>query len=98
MGQIINHYYYYVLSIYHLTCYYTTVIYLLQLLSSWGDCYYVGLNGIELFDVANQPVHLTANSMISYSFHTVHQGLLSLPSGDTLRPLKNREGYFSENS
>jgi len=40
-----------------------SVIYLLQLLSSWGDPYYIGLNGIELFAADGQPIQLTANSM-----------------------------------
>jgi len=41
-------------------------IYQLQLLSSWGDPYYIGLNGIEMYDVTGQLIPLSANSVCAY--------------------------------
>lgn len=37
-------------------------VYQLQLLSTWGDIYYVGLNGIELYDEYGQPLKLSLKS------------------------------------
>ena len=39
------------------------VIYQLHLLSTWGDPYYVGLNGIEIYDAQGNQVPLDENSM-----------------------------------
>ena len=38
------------------------VVYQLQLLNTWGDPYYIGLNGIQLFDIRGDPISLTSNS------------------------------------
>lgn len=37
-------------------------VFQLQLLSTWGDAYYVGLNGIELYDGQGNIIQLTENS------------------------------------
>lgn len=40
-----------------------SVVYQLQLLSSWGDPYYIGLNGLEVYDEAGIRISLTENSI-----------------------------------
>ncbi|XP_014661506.1 PREDICTED: uncharacterized protein KIAA0556-like isoform X2 [Priapulus caudatus] len=37
-----------------------------QLLSTWGDPYYVGLNGIEFYDLTGQKIVLTQNNITAY--------------------------------
>ncbi|XP_045212183.2 katanin-interacting protein-like isoform X2 [Mercenaria mercenaria] len=41
-------------------------IYQLQLFSTWGDTYYVGLNGIELYDGSLQKIQLTESNISAY--------------------------------
>lgn len=41
-------------------------IYQIALLSTWGDQYYIGLNGIQLFDKFGQIIHLESRSKIIY--------------------------------
>lgn len=38
----------------------------MQLLSSWGDPYYLGLNGIEFYDADGLKIDLTANNVAAY--------------------------------
>lgn len=37
-------------------------VFQLQLLSTWGDLYYVGLNGVQFYDAAGSPIPLSASS------------------------------------
>ncbi|XP_052774680.1 katanin-interacting protein-like isoform X2 [Mya arenaria] len=41
-------------------------IYQLQLFSTWGDAYYVGLNGIELYDGSLKMINLTENNISAF--------------------------------
>lgn len=42
-----------------------TVIFQFQLLSSWGDPYYIGLTGLELYDEHGERIPLSQNSILS---------------------------------
>ncbi|XP_074094941.1 katanin-interacting protein-like [Cotesia typhae] len=41
-------------------------VYQIVLFSTWGDAYYVGLNGIELFDADKQKIHLNKKNITAY--------------------------------
>ncbi|CAM9319227.1 unnamed protein product [Lampetra fluviatilis] len=41
-------------------------IFQLQLLTSWGDPYYIGLNGLEIYDAEGQLIPLTENHMTAF--------------------------------
>lgn len=42
----------------------------LTIFSTWGDPYYVGLTGVELYDTAMKLIPVTESSMYSYIVHT----------------------------
>lgn len=41
-----------------------SVIFQLQLLTTWGDPYYIGLNGLEFYDRNDQKIPLSDNSIL----------------------------------
>ena len=44
------------------------VIFQLQLLTTWGDPYYIGLNGLEFYDQNHQKITLSDNSILCVHF------------------------------
>jgi hypothetical protein len=55
-----------------------TVIYQFHLLSSWADAYYVGLNGIELYDSCGNLIVLNEASKSHFIIYFVHVHHLAL--------------------
>lgn len=41
-------------------------IFQLQLLSTWGDAYYIGLNGLEIYDMEGRKISLTESNIAAY--------------------------------
>ncbi|KAG8432891.1 hypothetical protein GDO86_017231 [Hymenochirus boettgeri] len=41
-------------------------IFQLQLITSWGDPYYIGLNGLEMYDEHGEQIHLTENNIAAF--------------------------------
>lgn len=48
--------------------FHASVIFQLQLLTTWGDPYYIGLNGIEFYDQNHEKISLSDNSILSCVF------------------------------
>ncbi len=49
-----------------------SVIFQLQLLTSWGDPYYIGLNGLEFYDQDDQKIPLSDNSILMNTHTHTH--------------------------
>lgn len=43
------------------------VIFQLQLLTTWGDPYYIGLNGLEFYDQKHEKISLSENSILCWT-------------------------------
>lgn len=65
-------------------------VFQLQLFSTWGDMYYIGLNAIEMYDAVGQKITLTANNIAAYPDSVnVLEGI----SNDVRTPEKLVDGY-----
>ncbi|NWV60821.1 K0556 protein, partial [Malurus elegans] len=60
-------------------------IFQFQLLTSWGDPYYIGLNGLELFNEHGEPISLTENNIAAFPDSV---NILEDVSGDIRTPDK----------
>ncbi|XP_062848566.1 katanin-interacting protein isoform X2 [Trichomycterus rosablanca] len=60
-------------------------IFQLQLLTTWGDPYYIGLNGLELYDQNNQKITLSQNNIAAFPDSV---NVLDGVSGDVRTPDK----------
>ncbi|XP_022258466.1 protein KIAA0556-like, partial [Limulus polyphemus] len=61
----------------------------LHLLSTWGDLYYIGLNGLEVYDVAGRKIPLTDNNIAA---HPDSVNVLENIFGDVRTPDKLIDG------
>lgn len=41
-------------------------VYQIVILSTWGDQYYVGLNGVQMYDIQGRMILLKSNSKATY--------------------------------
>ncbi|KAM4715269.1 katanin-interacting protein isoform 2-T2 [Anableps anableps] len=64
-------------------------IFQLQLLTTWGDPYYVGLNGLEFYDQNHEKIHLTDNNIAAFPDSV---NILDNVSGDVRTPDKLIDG------
>ncbi|KAI4877858.1 hypothetical protein NFI96_032693 [Prochilodus magdalenae] len=67
-------------------------IFQLQLLTTWGDPYYIGLNGLELYDQNDQKIALTENNIAAFPDSV---NVLESVSGDVRTPDKLIDGANS---
>ncbi|XP_051789759.1 katanin-interacting protein [Erpetoichthys calabaricus] len=64
-------------------------IFQLQLLTSWGDPYYIGLNGLEFYDEHDQKITLTENNIAAFPDSV---NVLDSVTGDVRTPDKLIDG------
>ncbi|PWA21878.1 hypothetical protein CCH79_00015652 [Gambusia affinis] len=64
-------------------------IFQLQLLTTWGDPYYIGLNGLEFYNQNHQQIHLTDNNIAAFPDSV---NVLDSVSGDVRTPDKLIDG------
>lgn len=66
------------------------VVFQFQLFSTWGDPYYIGLNGLEFYDENGYRIRLTGNNITAYP-HSVNE--LEGVSDDIRTPDKLIDGF-----
>ena len=69
-------------------------MYQFQLLSTWGDPYYIGMNGLEFYDENGYRIHLTENNVTAFP-HSVN--VLEGVSNDARTPDKLVDGVNDSN-
>ncbi|XP_051877498.1 katanin-interacting protein isoform X2 [Pristis pectinata] len=69
-------------------------IFQLQLLTTWGDPYYIGLNGLELYDDNGEKILLTENNIAAFPDSV---NVLENVSGDVRTPDKLIDGVNDTN-
>ncbi|XP_038585886.1 katanin-interacting protein isoform X1 [Micropterus salmoides] len=67
-------------------------IFQLQLLTSWGDPYYIGLNGLEFYDQNHEKIRLSDNNIAAFPDSV---NVLDSVSGDVRTPDKLIDGVNS---
>ncbi|XP_053739188.1 katanin-interacting protein isoform X2 [Synchiropus splendidus] len=67
-------------------------IFQLQLLTTWGDPYYIGLNGLEFYNQSNEKIHLNDNNIAAFPDSV---NVLDNVSGDVRTPDKLIDGVNS---
>ncbi|XP_052071709.1 katanin-interacting protein-like [Mytilus californianus] len=65
-------------------------IYQLQMITTWGDPYYVGLNGLEFYDAQHNRIELTENNISAYPDSV---NVLDGTSNDVRTPDKLIDGF-----
>ncbi|XP_061823519.1 katanin-interacting protein isoform X2 [Nerophis lumbriciformis] len=69
-------------------------IFQLQLLTTWGDPYYIGLNGVEFYNQNNEKINLSDNNIAAFPDSV---NVLDNVSGDVRTPDKLIDGVNSAN-
>uniref|UniRef100_A0A7N5ZXL6 KATNIP domain-containing protein n=1 Tax=Anabas testudineus TaxID=64144 RepID=A0A7N5ZXL6_ANATE len=72
--------------------FHASVIFQLQLLTTWGDPYYIGLNGIEFYDQNHEKISLSDNNIAAFPDSV---NILDNVSGDVRTPDKLIDGVNS---
>lgn len=71
-----------------------SVVFQFQLFSTWGDPYYIGMNGLEFYDENGYRIRLTENNITAYP-HSVN--VLEGVSDDIRTPDKLTDGVNDTN-